>query len=66
MNSTALYPFYDAVFHLYMYENAVFDVFLTGKPFFRRTDPDSGIRSHRFFSIPRSLSDSNSVAWVPA
>lgn len=39
MNSTALYPFYDALFHQYMYENADFGLFLTGTPLFRRIDP---------------------------
>uniref|UniRef100_UPI0035CCE689 hypothetical protein n=1 Tax=Morganella morganii TaxID=582 RepID=UPI0035CCE689 len=39
MNLTANHPFDNAVIHHYIYENTVFDVFLTGKPLFRRTDP---------------------------
>lgn len=39
MNLTAAHAFDYAVIHQYMYENAAFDVFLTGTPLFRRTDP---------------------------
>lgn len=39
MNLTADHPFDNAVIHHYIYENAIFDVFLTGKPLFRRTEP---------------------------
>ena len=66
MNLTPTHTFHDGVIRQYMYEYVVFDVFLTGKPFFRRTDPALASRSHRFFSTPRSLSDSNSIACVPA
>ena len=39
MNLTAAHAFNDAVTHQYMYENAAFDVFLTGTSLFRRTAP---------------------------
>lgn len=39
MNLTLAHTFDDGVIRQYMYEYVVFDVFLTGKPFFRRTDP---------------------------
>lgn len=39
MNFIAPHPFYEAVVHQYMYQNAVFDLFLTGTPVFRRIDP---------------------------
>ena len=39
MNLTPTHTFHDGVIRQYMYEYVVFDVFLTGKPFFRRTDP---------------------------
>ncbi|MEM7874823.1 hypothetical protein [Morganella morganii] len=40
MSLTADHPFDNAIIHHYIYENAVFDVFLTGTPLFRRTDPE--------------------------
>ncbi|MET4862701.1 hypothetical protein [Morganella morganii] len=39
MNLTVDHPFENAVIHHYIYENTVFDVFLTGTLLFRRTDP---------------------------
>jgi hypothetical protein len=39
MNLTEDHPFDNAALHHYIYENAVFDVFLTGKLLFMRTDP---------------------------
>ncbi|WP_222704105.1 hypothetical protein, partial [Candidatus Erwinia dacicola] len=39
MNVRTNYPFDAALVRRFKYENAVFVVFLIGKPFFRRTDP---------------------------
>ena len=39
MSLMADHPFDNAVIHQYIYENAIFDVFLTGKSLFRRIDP---------------------------
>lgn len=65
MNLTVTHAFDDAIIIQYMYENAVSDVFLTGKPFFRRTHPALASATIAFSLFHSSLSDSNFIACVP-
>ncbi len=62
MNVRTNYPFDAAVVRRFRYENAVFVVLLTGKPFFRHTDPAQASAAIAFSPFPASPAFSASAS----
>ncbi|NJD85337.1 hypothetical protein EWM60_07810 [Candidatus Erwinia dacicola] len=66
MNVKTNYPFDAALVRRFKYENAVFVVFLTGKLFFRHTNPSQASATIAFSPFHATISDSHAIACVPA